>query len=163
MATFHVKVGDESSFSKTVGETDVYSFAGITGDLAPNHVNEQYMRHSQYGTRIAHGALLVGYMSTASTLLCDRSRKEAIKETAVSLGYDRIRFIKGVRLGDTITVTYTIIEVDPNQRRTRAKVQVTNQQAETVAVAEHILKWVKNPEARVTKRTGGLVEPKQRR
>jgi 3-hydroxybutyryl-CoA dehydratase len=147
MATFHVKVGDQSIFSKTVGEADVYSFAGITGDLAPNHVNEEYMRHSPYGTRIAHGALLVGYMSTASTILCDRSRSKGIDETAVSLGYDRIRFIKGVRLGDTITVTYTVADIDPKRRRARVNVQVTNQHAETVAVAEHILKWVKNPEA----------------
>jgi len=145
MAVFHVKVGEQSTFSKTVGETDVYIFAGITGDLAPNHVNEEYMRRSAYGTRIAHGALLVGYMSTASTILCDRSRGQGIDETAVSLGYDRVRFLKGVRLGDTITVTYTVAEIDPDRRRARVNVEVTNQRGETVAVAEHILKWIKNP------------------
>jgi 3-hydroxybutyryl-CoA dehydratase len=147
MEAFHVKVGDHSTFSKTVGETDVYGFAGITGDLAPNHVNEEYMRRSAYGTRIAHGALLVGYMSTASTILCDRTRALGADEIAVSLGYDRVRFLKGVRLGDTVTVDYTVAEVDPARRRARVKVEVTNQHSETVAVAEHILKWVKRPGA----------------
>src|ERR1044072_623119 len=68
MTAFHVAVGEGSSFSKTVGETDVYMFAGITGDFAPNHVNQSYMEKSHYKQRIAHGALLVGFMSTASTL-----------------------------------------------------------------------------------------------
>ncbi|MEK9675610.1 MAG: MaoC/PaaZ C-terminal domain-containing protein [Chloroflexota bacterium] len=61
MEPFPVGVGDKVSVSKTVGEYDVYGFAGITGDFAPNHVNEEYMRESGYSARIAHGALLVGY------------------------------------------------------------------------------------------------------
>jgi acyl dehydratase len=67
MSDFYVAVGDTTSFSKTVGEYDVYAFAGISGDFAPNHVNKAYMEKSGYGALIAHGALLVGYMSTAST------------------------------------------------------------------------------------------------
>ena len=55
MADFYVKPGDSVSFAKTVGESDVYLFAGITGDLSVNHVNEQYMARSKYGRRIAHG------------------------------------------------------------------------------------------------------------
>ena len=62
-------LGISATFSKTVGESDVYMFAGITGDFAPNHVNEQFMQETQYGHRIAHGALMVGYMSTASTMV----------------------------------------------------------------------------------------------
>ena len=144
MSAFHVRVGDQVRFSKTVGESDVYLFAGITGDFAGNHVNEEYMRRSAYGGRIAHGALLVGYMSTTSTMMCARSFEESRDETPVSLGYDRVRFLKAVRLGDTITVTYTISEVDPERRRARAKVEVTNQRGELVAVAEHLLKWVRS-------------------
>jgi 3-hydroxybutyryl-CoA dehydratase len=60
-------VGDRATFRKTVGESDVYLFAGITGDLSPNHVDEVAMEGSPYGRRIAHGALIVGYMSAAST------------------------------------------------------------------------------------------------
>jgi 3-hydroxybutyryl-CoA dehydratase len=144
MDTFHVSVGDSAKFSKTVGETDVYLFAGITGDFSGNHVNEEYMRRSAYGTRIAHGALLIGFMSTTSSMICARAIERGIDETPVSLGYDRVRFLKGVKIGDTITVTYTIAEADPENRRSRSKIDVTNQNGELVAVAEHLLKWVKN-------------------
>jgi acyl dehydratase len=142
MAEFYVTVGDQVRFAKTVSESDVYLFAGITGDLAPNHVDEEYMRATPYGRRIAHGALLIGFMSTASTMMVERHGGLAQGETPVSLGYDRIRFTAPVFLGDTITVTYTIAEVDLVRRRSRSKIEVSNQQGETVAVAEHILKWV---------------------
>lgn len=143
----HAQIGDEVKFAKTVGETDVYLFAGITGDLAGNHVNEEYMRTSVYGHRIAHGALLVGYMSTASTMMLERSVAKGIDSTPVSLGYDRVRFLGAVLIGDTIEVTYTITEIDRERRRTRAKVEVRNQRTELVAVAEHLMKWVKRETA----------------
>jgi 3-hydroxybutyryl-CoA dehydratase len=144
MPNFHVAVGDSVSFSKTVGESDVYGFAGITGDLAAVHVNDQYMKGSAYGQRIAHGVLLMGYMSTTSTMMIDRSGSEASDETAVSLGYDRVRFIAPVFIGDTVTVNYRIKETDTERRRSHSEVTVINQHGDTVAVAEHILKWVKD-------------------
>jgi 3-hydroxybutyryl-CoA dehydratase len=144
VAEFYVEVGERVTFSKTVSESDVYLFAGITGDFAGNHVNEHYMKRSPYGGRIAHGALLVGYMSTTSTMMCAKSVARGIAETPVSLGYDRVRFLKGVKLGDTVTVAYTIAEIDPARRRSRAKIEVTNQHGELCAVAEHLLKWVGN-------------------
>jgi acyl dehydratase len=143
MSDFYVNIGDSASFSKTVGESDVYLFAGITGDLAPNHVNEEYMKKSSYGRRMAHGALLVGYMSTASSMIIEKSR-EGADETPVSLGYDRIRFTGPVLLGDTITVSYTIVAIDLERRRSVSDIKVSNQHGELVAVAQHILKWVKN-------------------
>ena len=64
-----VAVGQHYTFAKTVGETDVMLFAGITGDFSDTHVNDQYMKEkSNLGERIAHGALMVGFMSTASTM-----------------------------------------------------------------------------------------------
>ncbi|HEX2480052.1 MAG TPA: hypothetical protein VHK45_12300, partial [Geminicoccaceae bacterium] len=79
---------------------------------------------------------------TASTMMVERRGGLAQDETPVSLGYDRIRFTAPVFLGDTITVTYAIAEVDPIRRRSRSRIEVTNQQGAIVAVAEHILKWV---------------------
>jgi acyl dehydratase len=146
MAEFHVKVGDGARFSKTVGEYDVYGFAGITGDLAPNHVVRAYMEKSSYGRLQAHGALMVGYMSTASSLAIAHTRAGA-DETPVSLGYDRIRFLGAVYFGDTITVDYRIVAVDPERRRSTASIEVRNQDGELVSVATHILKWVKNAKA----------------
>ena len=135
-------MGETVSFSKTVGETDVYMFAGITGDFSGNHVNEEYMKQSRYGKRIAHGALMVGYMSTTSTMMIDRCVRQGIDATPVSLGYDRIRFVGPVFFNDTVTVKYTIKEVDRERNRSRASIEITNQNGDTVAVAEHILAWV---------------------
>ena len=83
-------------------------------------------------------------MSTAPTMACGEagSRRVAGGEMPVSLGYDRLRFLKGVRFGDTITVTYTISEIDIGKRRSVAMVDVTNQDRELVATGEHIIKWV---------------------
>ena len=143
MTNFHVDIGDRVSFSKTVGESDVYMFAGITGDFSPNHVNHEYMARSRYGRRMVHGALLVGFMSTASTMAIEKCRDDE-EETPVSLGYDRIRFVGPVFLGDTITVTYEISAIDTERRRSTGDITVANQNDETVAVGTHILKWVKN-------------------
>ncbi len=143
MDSFYVAVGDKVTFSKTVSESDVYLFAGITGDLAPNHVDEEYMKRSGYGRRIAHGALVVGFMSTASSLAIANSRSSS-EETPVSLGYDRIRFLAPVYFGDTVTVQYEIVAIDEQRRRSVADMRVINQSAELVAVGQHILKWVAN-------------------
>ena len=142
MSDFHVKVGDGATFTKTVSERDVYLFAGITGDLAPNHVNKAYMEKSSYGKLMAHGALMVGYMSTASSKAIEHCRDA--DETPVSLGYDRLRFLKPVFLGDTVTVDYEITAIDKERRRSTADIKVTNQDGDLTAVGQHILKWVPN-------------------
>ena len=144
MKSMHAEIGDAVRFSKTVGEADVYLYAGITGDFSGNHVNEEFMKKSVYGHRIAHGALTIGFMSTASTLMIERSLSQGIDSTPVSLGYDRVRFLAPVFFGDTVNVTYTIKEVDEERRRTRSQVDVHNQNGVLVAVGEHLLKWVKN-------------------
>ena len=144
MEPFYVKPGDEVTFSKTVGETDVYLFAGITGDFSLNHVNEQYMARTKYGHRIAHGALIVGYMSTCSTMMIERCESISLGETPVSLGYDKIRFLGAVFIGDTITLTYNITQVDPQKRQSLADIRVVNQHGDLVAIATHVLRWVKD-------------------
>lgn len=142
MPEFHVTIGDKSSFTKTVSESDVYLFAGITGDFSPNHVDKAYMEKSKYGKRMAHGALMVGFMSTASTMVIADTRDT--DETPVSLGYDRLRFLKPVFLGDTITVNYEIVAIDVERKRSVADIKIVNQDGELAAVGQHILKWVPN-------------------
>ena len=142
MSEFHVEIGAKVSFSKTVSESDVYLFAGITGDLSPNHVNKAYMEKSSYGRLMAHGALMIGFMSTASTMAVAHTREA--EEAAVSLGYDHIRFLAPVFLGDTITVDYEITEIDIERERATADIRITNQDGELTTVGQHILKWVPN-------------------
>jgi len=149
LSEFYVSVRDRVSFSKTVSESDVYLFAGVTGDLAPVHVNQALMEKSAYGQRIAHGALVVGFMSTTSSMMVEQSRDGHGKgETPVSLGYDRVRFLAPVFFGDTITINYEITAVDEVRRRSTADIKAVNQHGETVAIATHVLKWVAKMEAR---------------
>ena len=63
MTIQQLKLGDSASHSKTISETDVYLFAGITGDLNPAHVNESVASASRFGGRIAHGILSAGLIS----------------------------------------------------------------------------------------------------
>ena len=138
-----VPVGREVTFTKTVSESDVYLYAGITGDFSPNHVNRTYMERSAWGRRMAHGMLLVGFVSTASTMAIADTR-ENTGETPVAVGMDRLRFLKPVFIGDTVTVSYRIEGFDAAKRRTVAKAELTNQDGELVAVADHLLQWVRN-------------------
>ena len=143
MSSLSIQIGETVSFEKTVSESDVYMFAGITGDFSGNHVSEAYMRTSKYGHRIAHGALMVGFMSTASSVLIERYLARGMQDTVpVSLGYDRVRFTAPVFFGDTIRVKYTITEADEVQLRTRATIEVAKDDGTVVAVGEHLMKWL---------------------
>lgn len=139
---FQISVGESVSFRKTVSEADIYMFAGITGDFSGNHVDEEFMRRSQYGRRIAHGALLTGFMSTASTALIEKALSRGGDFIAVSLGYDRVRYLGPVFIGDTIEVVYTVADIEAERRRSRSSVEVFNQGGDLVAVGEHLIKWL---------------------
>lgn len=130
----NVTIGATARFTKTISESDVYLYAGITGDFSPNHVDEVHMRGGRYGTRIAHGTLMLGLMSAASARM-DLGR-------TVSLGYDRVRFTAPVFFGDTITTEYRVTGVDPGKRRVHANVTCTNQAGAVVAVATNIRAFV---------------------
>jgi 3-hydroxybutyryl-CoA dehydratase len=130
-------IGLRTRLTKTVSESDVYLFAGITGDLDPNHVDEEYCRKTSLGHRVAHGALIVGYTSAASTrILQDFNRP------MVSVGYDRIRFLQPVYFGDTLTIEYEIASIERERERMTAEIEVKNQRDELVMVATHIMQLV---------------------
>lgn len=132
-------IGRKVEVRKTVSESDVYLFAGITGDFNHNHVDEEFMRTTRYGRRIAHGVLLLGYISRASTAICEGQTGPG---TIVSYGFERIRFPRPCFIGDTVTVTYEIVERDPVQQKTFARATCTTQRGDVVAAATHILKVV---------------------
>lgn len=128
------RVGASSRFRKTVTEADVVLFAGITGDFAPQHIDEEYMRDKPQGRRIAHGILTLGLSSTASSALC---AQEGI--VAVSYGYDRLRFLSPVYIGDTVEARCEVVRVDVDSHKAFADVRVTRQDGELCLVATHIL------------------------
>ena len=132
-----IAIGLHTRLTKTVSESDVYLFAEITGDLDPNHVDEEYCRQTSLGHRVAHGALLVGYTSAASTRIL-----QDFERPMVSAGYDRIRFLKPVYFGDTLTIDYEITGIERERERTVAKIEVKNQHDQLVMVATHIMQLV---------------------
>jgi 3-hydroxybutyryl-CoA dehydratase len=132
-----IAIGLRTTFSKTVSESDVYLYAGITGDLDPNHVDEEYASKTSLGHRVAHGTLILGYTSAASTQIL-----KDFERPMVSVGYDRVRFLKPVYFGDTITIDYEIARVEREKERVVANIEVKNQRDELVAVATHIMQLV---------------------
>ncbi|WP_020500785.1 MaoC family dehydratase [Sciscionella marina] len=129
-----IRAGDVTEFRKTVSESDVYLFAGITGDMHSNHVDEQTMRSSPYGSRIAHGGLVLGLTSNTSTAMVARAGKGA-----VSYGYDKVRFTRPVFLGDTVTARYEVAYIDNEDSKVYSDISVINQNGDIVMVATHIL------------------------
>ena len=132
-----VPLGLKARVSKTVSESDVYLFAGITGDFDQNHVDEEFCRRTSLRHRVAHGALILGYTSAASSQVL-----HAFDRPMVSVGYDRVRFLRPVYFGDTLTVDYEITERQPEKERLLSKIEVTNQRGELVAVATHVMQLV---------------------
>lgn len=121
-----------------MGESDVYLFAGVTGDLHPNHVDDDYMAGGTFGARIAHGVLLLGFASAASSkFLLERNLD------AVSYGYDRVRFTAPVRIGETIVVDYVVAETDEEKGVSRSTVEVSVVGGAVAMVATHILRYIR--------------------
>jgi acyl dehydratase len=137
-----LSAGEQAEFSKTIGERDLDLFAELSGDFDPIHVDEEYARNTAFGRRIAHGGLVMSLLSTTASTMSRRSQDRGSPGNSVSIGYDRIRFLKPVFIGDTLTARYTIEEVDDEAGRTRSKVEVFNQHGELCLVGAHIMKWV---------------------
>lgn len=131
------EVGSSVATSRTISESDLYLFAGVSGDLGSNHMDEEYAKkHTAFGRRVVHGAYLVGLASAASTLIGERYNKGRYR--GASYGYDKVRFVRPVFIGDTITMTYTVKEMDSEKLRTYADVVGTNQAGTVVFAAVHI-------------------------
>ena len=142
MDRFYVEVGDHAEFSKTITETDLALFAAVSGDFDPIHVDEAYARTTPFGRRIAHGGLSLALLSTVSALISGRARDRGSRGASVSLGYDRIRFLAPVFVGDTLTARYTVLELDPATQRSRSRVEVLKANGELAVAGEHLMKWL---------------------
>jgi 3-hydroxybutyryl-CoA dehydratase len=142
MTASFLEVGETATFSKTITEADLVLFARVTGDFDPIHVNEEYARASAFGRRIVHGGLVLGLLSTTASMMSRRSVERGSKAVSVSLGYDKIRFLRPVFINDTLTARYTIEEIDADAMRSRSRVEVVNQAGELCLAGTHIMKWV---------------------
>lgn len=136
--TLPFAVGDSSTFTKTISESDIYQFAGTTGDFSQMHTNEEFMKTTKYKTRMAHGMLTFSIGVTATTLIQIQARSPM---PSVSYGFDRVRFIRPVFPGDTVTAVYTITDLDQENLKSYGKLEIFNQRKEIVVAATHILKF----------------------
>lgn len=123
------------SLGRTITEADIVAHAGQTGDFFPHHMDAQWCATQSFKKRIAHGTLIlsVGIGMTAST----------INPRSMSYGYDHVRFIRPVFIGDTITVSARITDKRDHPRRTAhgvvvEAVDITNHHGETVLACEHL-------------------------
>ena len=123
-----VSVGQSASLSKTISESDVYTFAGITGDLNPAHVNEEYARQSRFGGRIAHGLLSAGLISAAIAMKLPGPGTIYLGQT--------IKFLAPVRIGDTVTATVKVLSIDAARRRAVLETTCHNQKDALVITGE---------------------------
>ena len=134
--------GDSASFAKTLTERDVLLTAEITGDHDKLHVDEAYAARTPYGRRIAHGALVLGLLSSTASTMAHRAIANGAEGVPVSLGYDRVRFLHPAFIGDTLTAHYRVDTVDEARGRAESACEVVNQDGTTCLVARHILRWV---------------------
>jgi len=125
-----------TSVGRTITETDIVLHAGQTGDFFPHHMDAEWTATQPFGQRIAHGTLI---MSVAVGMTAGD-----INPQAMSYGYDRVRFIRPVFIGDTITVTAEITEKTDHTKRpdtlgyVHEQVSVVNQTGDTVLVLTHL-------------------------
>jgi len=99
-----ILIGDKYFFSKTIESCDVYSFAGITGDFNPAHLNEEFARNTMFKHRVAHGMLGVGLISGAIV--------QKVSSDTCTIVRQNVSFKKPVYFGDTITVNLEVITVE---------------------------------------------------
>lgn len=118
--------GQTASFSKTITEKDVCLFAEITGDNNPVHIDEAKAAQSRFGRRIVHGALVSSYISTVLGSKLPGEGTIYMSQTS--------KFIKPVYIGDTITATVEISEINGN--KAILKTQVFNQNNDIVVDGE---------------------------
>ena len=127
------RVGDKACFSKTISETDVYLFAGITGDFNPVHVNQIIAENSFACTRIVHGALISGMVSTVIGMKLPGSGTIYMEQDS--------KFLRPVCIGDTIVATVVVEEVINNAKRViKLRTYVKNQRDELVLDGYAIVK-----------------------
>jgi 3-hydroxybutyryl-CoA dehydratase len=123
--------GQKASVTKTIGETDVHTFARITGDFNPLHVDAEFARRSRFGERIAHGILTAGLISAVLGMRLPGPGGIFLSQT--------LKFVRPVRLGDTITATAEVTAWTPAKRILQLRTICTNQRGETVIEGESVL------------------------
>ena len=132
-----LSVGDAAESRKTISESDVYLFAGVTGDFNPLHVDAEYAKTTPFGARVAHGPLT---FSLCAGLL--GTELPGLGTIAVS---NQVEYLAPVFIGDTIAVRVEVADLDPNRNRATMAVTWTNQEGTQVAAGSMVVKPPREP------------------
>lgn len=124
-------VGQFAEHTKTVTETDVVMYAGITGDFNPMHIDQTYAEKTKFGGRIAHGMLTAGFISAVLGMKLPGEGSIYMSQS--------LRFNRPVRIGDTITARIEVIELFSEKKRVRLATTCRNQKDETVLDGEALV------------------------
>lgn len=114
-----LSIGDKASFQKTFTESDVYLFAGITGDINPAHINEIAASKTMFKGRVVHGMLTASLISAVLGV-------QLPGPGTVYLGQD-IKFTSPVRFGDTILAEVEVIQIIKEKNIVKFNTICTNQ------------------------------------
>jgi 3-hydroxybutyryl-CoA dehydratase len=104
-----LKTGQAASFAKTVSEADIVLFAGVSGDTNPVHLDQSFAEKTPFKTRIAHGMLSAGFISTVFGTKLPGPGSIYMSQT--------LRFKAPVKIGDTVVATCTVTEIIAEKRR----------------------------------------------
>lgn len=126
-----LQAGQHAEFSKTVTESDVVLFAGITGDFNPAHVNEVEAAKSRFGGRIAHGMLSAGFISACIAMKLPGPGTIYLTQS--------LKFTRPVRIGDTVTARVEVMDWNAGKRRARLATRCRNQHGEVVIDGEALV------------------------
>ncbi len=126
-----IQVGDCAEFSKTISETDVYLFAGITGDLNPAHINEQAAKQGMFKERIAHGMLSAGLVSAVLGMHLPGPGTIYMSQS--------LKFTAPVKFGDTITAKAEVMDRNEAKNRLVLRTVCTNQDGKMVLDGEALV------------------------
>ena len=110
-----IKVGQQAVFAKTVSEADIVAYAGVTGDMNPVHINEEFAATTMFKTRIAHGMLSAGLISAVLGTKLPGPGCIYLSQT--------LKFMAPVKIGDTVTARATVTEIVAEKKRVVLKTE----------------------------------------
>ena len=126
-----ITLNETAEFSKTISESDIYLFAGVTGDLNPAHINEEYARDTVFKTRIAHGMLAAGFISAVLGTRLPGPGSIYIRQ--------ELNFLAPIRIGDTVTARVEVIQIMIEKKQVRLRTTCSKQDGTVVLDGEAII------------------------
>ncbi len=126
-----IKLGDTAEVSHTFTEQDIQTFGDLSGDYNPLHFDEEWSKQTMFGGRIAHGILTAALVSNVIGM--------KLPGTGTIYLSQQMRFMRPVRINDTITAKVEVVAKDDEKERITLRTECTNQDGKTVLDGEALV------------------------